>query len=306
MKLLYLIFLALIKITGAMPLQVSSFLLTRLGRIAYYLDIKHRNIAIENLKVAFGNEKSQEEIELIARKVFENLPLTFLDFCRIPKITKDNLSKFVTFENIEYVHEEIKKEKGLLLVTAHFGSWEILPHLFSLNYKPLNIIVRPLDNTALDMAVSKYRTFSGNKLIEKKNGLKHILKALQRKEIIGTLNDQNVKYSEGVFVDFFGKKACTNFVLGLISLRTDVPVIMGFIIREGLNKHRIRFEKLIDIEKGIDRGKYILDFTQAITTVTENYIRKFPEQWFWVHRRWKTKPKALSKGSKDERGSGGN
>ena len=101
MKLLYLIFLALIKITGAMPLQVSSFLLTRLGRIAYYLDIKHRNIAIENLKVAFGNEKSQEEIELIARKVFENLPLTFLDFCRIPKITKDNLSKFVTFENIE-------------------------------------------------------------------------------------------------------------------------------------------------------------------------------------------------------------
>src|SRR3989304_2018779 len=176
MNFLYLIFLVLIKIVGTMPLQVSGFLLTRLGRIAYYLDRKHRNIAIENLKVAFGNQKSQEEIELIARKVFENLTLTFLDFCRIPKITKDNLSKFITFENIEYVHEEIKKEKGLLIVTAHFGSWEILPHLFSLNYKPLNIIVRPLDNTALDMAVSKYRTFSGNKLIEKKNGLKRILK----------------------------------------------------------------------------------------------------------------------------------
>ena len=298
MKLLYLIFLALIKITGAMPLQVSSFLLTRLGRIAYYLDIKHRNIAIENLKVAFGNEKSQEEIELIARKVFENLPLTFLDFCRIPKITKDNLNKFVTIENIEYVHEALKKRKGLLLVTAHFGSWEILPHLFSLHYKPLNIVVRPLDNAALDMLVSRYRSLSGNKLIDKKSGLRHIFKAIQKKEIIGTLNDQNVKYSEGVFVDFFGKKACTNFVLGLISLRTDVPVVMGFIIREGLEKHRIRFEKPIDIEKGIDRNKYILDFTQAITAITESYIRKYPEQWFWVHRRWKTRPRVATKETK--------
>ncbi len=295
MKFLYLIFLALIKITGAIPIEVSGFVLIRLGRIVYYLDKKHRNIAIENLKVAFGKEKSQDEIRLIAWKVFENLALNFIDFCRIPKITKYNLDKFVTIENIEYVHEELKKEKGLLLVTAHFGSWEILPHIFSLYCKPLNIVVRPLDNAALDMAVSKYRTLSGNKLIEKKNGLKHILKALQRKEIIGTLNDQNVKYSEGVFVDFFGKKACTNFVLGLISLRTDVPVIMGFIIREGLNKHRIIFEKPIGIEKGIDRGKYILDFTQATTTLTESYIRKYPEQWFWVHRRWKTKPKNLSK-----------
>jgi len=299
MKFFYLISLALVKIIASIPIGIAGYLLSKLSLLVYYIDRKHRNIAIENLKIAFGKEKSRKEIESIAKKVYENLFLTFLDFCRITKITKENLSDLVTFENIEYVREALARGKGLIFCTAHFGSWEILPQLFALYQKPIKIVVRPLDNPVLDMVVSKYRSLFGNKLIAKKNGLKQILMALQKREIIGILNDQNVKRSEGVFVDFFGKKACTNFVLGLISLRTDTPVIPVFIIRESLYKHRIRFEKPIEIDKGIDRKQYIYDFTQALTTIIENYVRKYPEQWFWVHRRWKTRPKASRKNLED-------
>ncbi|OGL45092.1 MAG: hypothetical protein A2149_03080 [Candidatus Schekmanbacteria bacterium RBG_16_38_11] len=300
MGIFFIISLALVKMIGSIPVRAAGFVLTRLSLFIYYVDKKHRDITIENLKTAFGNEKSEKDIKSIAKKAYENLSLTFLDFCRIPKLTRENLNDIVTFENIDYVWSALARGKGIVFCTAHFGSWEILPHLFAISHKPFNIIVRPLDSRVLDMVVSKYRSHSGNKIIAKKNGMKHILRALQKKEIIGTLNDQNVKHSEGVFVDFFGKKACTNFALALLSLRTDVPVIPVFIIREGLSKHRVKFEKPVEIEKGIDRKKYLVDFTQAITTVIENYVREYPEQWFWVHRRWKTRPKVLIKKYKEK------
>ena len=300
MKIFFIISLALVKIIASIPVRISGFVLTKFSLLIYYLDKKHMNIAIENLKTAFGDEKSEKEIKAIAKKTFETLSLTFLDFCRIPKITKENLNDIVTFENLDYVKNALARGNGLIFCTAHFGSWELLSHAFAIYFKSMNVIVRPLDNRVFDMVVFKYRTLSGNKIIAKKNGMKHILKALRRKEIIGTLNDQNVKYSEGVFVDFFGKKACTNFVLALLSLRTDVPVVPGFIIREGLNRYRIKFEKPVEIDKGIDRKKYLVDFTQALTRVIEDYIREYPEQWFWVHRRWKTRPKVLIKECKEK------
>lgn len=280
-----------IRAIGLLPYRLMYCLFSLISRIAYCLASRHRQIAINNIKDCFHGSMTEEKAGKIAKTCFKNLALMFLDLCRMPRITKDNFREYIHFEGLENVHEAEKHGKGILVCTGHFGSWELLPHAWSLYHgRPAHVVVRPLDNKVADRVLSYFRTFTGNRLIAKKKALMPIMKALAKNDVVGTLHDQNVKKREGIFVDFFGRPACTTFAPALIGLRTGGAVIPAYIVREGINSYRIIFEKEVTAPQGMEKEEAIFYITQTITKSLENMIRKYPEQWFWVHRRWKTKP----------------
>ncbi|RMF98311.1 MAG: hypothetical protein D6734_00600 [Candidatus Schekmanbacteria bacterium] len=283
--------LYIVRFIGLLPSTLVYYLFSFFAYITFIVDKKHRIRAMENIRSAFRNEMSEKEIKKSAYESFRNMFLTFVEMCRIPRIKKKNLHKFIRFENLEYFEEAYKRGKGVLFCTGHFGSWEIMPHCFALWHKPLHIVARPLDSDILDGIVSYFRTYSGNRIIKKKNALKSMVKILKSGEALGTLHDQNVKRREGIFVDFFGKEACTSFAPAIIAIRTEAAIIPIYTVREGKNKFVMKLEKPIIPNTDNNRDDEIFKITQALTKSLEAIIRKYPGQWFWVHRRWKTKPK---------------
>lgn len=281
---------------GLIPSPAAYYVFSFLAYIAYIADSVHRERATENISFAFKKTMTEKEIKKTAYEAFRNMAFTFVEMCRIPRINKKNIERYIKLENIEYFYEALKLRKGIICCTGHFGNWEIMPHVWSLISKPAYIIARPLDNRVLDNVITFYRTYSGNSVIDKKNALRPIVKVLSAEGVIGTLHDQNVKRREGIFVDFFGKEACTSFAPALISIRTGAPVIPAYIVRDGINRYTMKVEKPIIPDLGKDRDDEIFNITQKLTKSLESIIRQYPEQWFWVHRRWKTRPKTMESG----------
>jgi len=271
-----------------MPYSAAMRLGGLLGVLAYRIDGRHRGITEEALSTSFP-EKSPEEISAIGRTVFRNLGYLAVEFICSDRLAKKPLEEVFEFVNYGSFVEAYDKGKGVLLLTGHLGSWELMAVAQSIKNPKLTIVVRPLDNPYLEDAVSRVRTRFGNRLINKNKGMREILRALGRGESIGILLDQSVAKKEGVFVDFFGRPACTNIGLALIAARTKAPVIPAFTRRVSMYRHEIIIgEELPLIDTG-DRDADILANTQAYTKVIEDFIRKYPDQWFWMHRRWKTK-----------------
>ncbi len=276
---------------GAIPSPVAYPLFSFLAYIAFIADSAHRERAMENIRFVFKESMSEKEVKKTAYEAFRNIALTFSEMCAMPRIRKENIEKYIKFENIEYFKEVKKTGRGIICCTGHFGNWEIMPHAWSLISKPAHIVARPLDNKVLDNIISYFRTYTGNSVIDKKNALRPIMKVVSGGGVIGTLHDQNVKRREGIFVDFFGREACTSFAPAIISLRTGTPIIPAYIIRTGYNRFTMRVEKPIIPDAENERDEEIFNITQKLTKSLESVIREYPGQWFWVHRRWKTKPK---------------
>ncbi len=176
-------------------------------------------------------------------------------------------------------------------MTAHFGNWEWMAATFPLLVGvPCHVVMRPLDNKFLDKLVDSLRTWTGNKTIPKRKAMARMLRLLQNGEIIGVLLDQNVDWHEGVFVNFFGELACTNLGLASLALRTGTPVLPAFNIREKNGRYRVIIEPEISLISTGDKNLDILQNTQVFNQIIEKYIRAYPDQWLWLHRRWKTRP----------------
>jgi KDO2-lipid IV(A) lauroyltransferase len=244
---------------------------------------------MDNLTYAFGHEKQPEEIEKIAQQVFINLVKVIFEVGWSLHLKESQFAEHFKVNGFRHMKNAYEKGKGVLALTAHFGNWELLTIIGAIIKFPINIVVRPLDFKPLDHFIFNLRTRFGGKIIPKERSIHTIIKSLHRGEIVVLLMDQNVDWYEGVFVDFMGHRACTSKGLALFALKTEAPVVPVFMVREK-SGFRAEFGPEIVTVKTGDRQKDIEINTQEYNRVIENYIRRYPDQWFWVHQRWKTKP----------------
>ena len=245
---------------------------------------------MRNLALAFP-EKTRRERARILRGVFTALGRQLAEVCLFPKYTLENVGKVVVYDGFENFERALARGKGVLFLTAHLGAWELSAFTHSLYGHPLHIVMRPLDNAYLDRLMRRYRTMHGNSTVDKDDFVRGLLSAMKAGETVGILMDTNMTPPQGVFADFFGIPACTASGLARIALRTDAAVVPGFTTWDpGLRKYRLRFDPAVKLIRTGNDDADVLANTALFTKVIEGYVRKYPDQWLWVHRRWKTRP----------------
>ena len=279
-----------LSVINLIPLKWRISLFEGLSRLIYALDDRHRWIALRGLTLAFP-EKDLKERNAIARSAFRNLARVAAEFFSLPRLNEKNFTRYITFEGLENFQKAYEKEKGILILTAHFGNWEWMAALFPLqSHHPVHVVVRPLDSRFLDSMVEQLRMRTGNQAIPKQKAMGQILRLLKAGEIVGILLDQNMAWQEGVFVDFFGEKACTNTGMALLALKTGTPVLPAFNIRQKDGRYRVVIEPEIPLVRTGDKERDVTENTQRFTQIIERYVRNYPDQWLWLHQRWKTRP----------------
>ncbi|MGB7133021.1 MAG: lysophospholipid acyltransferase family protein [Candidatus Sulfotelmatobacter sp.] len=279
-----------IKTLGILPRPVARAAGIALAWIIYLFHVRLRQVGMRNLQLAFP-EKSHAERARILRAEFASLGRQLAEVCRFPKYTPENIHEVVAYDAFENYECARAHGQGVLFLTAHFGGWELSAFAHSLYGHPMQIVARGLDNIYLDRLVTRYRTMHGNRIVDKDDFVRGLLAAMKAGEAVGILMDTNMTPPRGIFVDFFGIPACTASGLARIALRTDAAVVPGFTIWDAqLGKYRLRFDPALELIRTGDLEADIQANTQRFTNVIENYVRQYPEQWLWVHRRWKTRP----------------
>jgi KDO2-lipid IV(A) lauroyltransferase len=247
--------------------------LPRLRRIAY------RNLALA--LPALGPARHREIVD----GVFRSIARVLVAFAKFPAIRRDTVKEWIRCEGLEYVEAAMRQGRGVLFATAHLGNWELSAYAHALLAAPMDVVVRPLDNPWIDAAVEQRRGLSGNRTIGKQEYARAILKALAANRAVGILVDQNSAADAGVFVDFFGVKACAGVGFAKLAARSGAAVIPGFAVwEEAEQRYVLRFRPPVEITGDAARD------TQAVQSELERAIRQYPDQWLWIHRRWKTRP----------------
>lgn len=279
-----------IKVLGLMPRSLSRAFAIGLAQVVCLLHFRLRQVGMRNLAMVFP-EKSEVERTRILRGVFTSMGRQLAELCQFPKYTPENVDEVVVYDGLENYEQAYARGKGVLFLTAHFGAWELSAFAHSLHGHWLHIVMRPMDNEFLDRLLEHYRTMHGNKTVAKDDFVRGLLAAMKAGETVGILMDTNMTPPQGIFVDFFGIPACTASGLARIALRTDAAVVPGFTIWDpALQKYRLRFDPALALIRTGDLEADIAANTQTFTKVIEDYVRRYPEQWLWVHRRWKTRP----------------
>jgi len=279
-----------IKVLGLMPRRLSRAFGIIVGRAVYLLHVRLRRVGMRNLELAFP-EKSVGARRRILRAEFTSLGRQLAEVCQFPKYTLENVEQIVVYDGLENYERAYARGKGVLFLTAHFGGWEVSAFAHSLHGHWLHVVMRPMDNPYLDRMIQGYRTMHGNRTVAKDDFVRGLLAAMRAGEVVGILMDTNMTPPQGVFVDFFGIPACTASGLARIALRTDAAVVPGFTIwDEAMGKYRLRFDPTLELVRTGDLEADIVANTQNFTRVIEKYVREYPGQWLWVHRRWKTRP----------------
>ncbi len=279
----------ILRIGHCIPRAIRKGIFVSLFRLFYHAGAKNRLLALYNLQRSFP-EKDSREIIKIAKGVYRHFAIVAAEFFDMPFLTKDNIHEWVEIEGYENYVEAIAKGRGLLSIVAHFGNWELLPIAVPIYANPLHIVYRPLDNPMLDNLVEYVRTLYGNDLIPKGGSGKRIMELLKENQIIGILSDQNVAAYEGVFVDFFGRPACSGVGLAVMAMRSKAPVIAIFPARQKSGKYKVIVKPAIEAVCTDDYEADLQVNTQRFTKIVEDIVRDYPDQWFWFHQRWKTKP----------------
>ena len=277
-------------LVGALPRTLARAFGITLGLLAYALYPRLRRVGLRNLQLAFP-DKSRKEKKRILRGVYVNLGRQLAEFCLFPRYTRDNVSQVAVYEGFGNFAAADARGKGVVFLTAHLGAWEVSSFAHSLYGHPMDIVMRPLDNPYVDAMVDHYRTLHGNRTFPKQDFARGLLTALRRGETVGILMDTNMTPPQGAFVDFFGVPACTATGLARVALHTDAAVLPAFgIWDKKLGKYKICFEPALDLVRtGNDEADAVAN-TAMFTKVIEHYVVKYPDQWLWVHRRWKTRP----------------
>ena len=288
-RLEYVLAWGLLKIVGALPRPLARAAGISIAWTVYLLHGKLRRVGMRNLELAFP-EKSRGERKKILRGVFTSLGRQVAEVCLFPKYTRDNVSKTVVYEGFENFERALARGKGVLFLTGHLGAWELSAFAHSLYGYPLNIVMRPLDNPYLDRLAREYRTMHGNKAVDK-DFARGLIAAMRKGQTVGVLMDTNMIASQGVFVDFFGIPACTAAGVARVARKTDASVVPGFTIWDPvLQKYRLRFDPPVELVRTGNTEADVVANTARFTKVIEEYARRYPDQWLWVHRRWKTRP----------------
>jgi KDO2-lipid IV(A) lauroyltransferase len=279
-----------VKILGALPRSLSRALAMLLAGAVYHLHGRLRRVGLRNLEMAYPQMPLRQRRRMV-RRVFVSLGRQLAEFCMFPRYTRENVGQVAVYEGFENFDAAQRRGQGVLFLTAHLGGWEIGSFAHSVYGHPLRVVVRALDNPYLDRMVDRCRTLHGNTTFEKQDFARGLISAMRAGETVGLLMDQNMTPPAGVFVDFFGIPACTAGGIARVALRTDASVVPAFTIwDETLRKYRITFAPRLMLEKTGDLERDVVAATQLFTSVIEEYVRKYPDQWLWVHRRWKTRP----------------
>jgi len=268
----------------------------------YSLLKSRRKIAMSNLRLAFGNEKTESELKRIAKESFHNLGKNIVEFLRFPLLNKQNLWDLVTVEGRENVENARKLRRGVIVFIAHLGNWELLAPTYSALFPRTVVIAFPLKNQYLDKMVNKYRCWFGLEIIRKRLATKYVLKALKDNYIVGFIADQNAG-REGVFVEFFGQLASTARGPVAIALKTGAPLILSLDIRLPNDRHRLIITPPMKLAHTGNLDDDVACNTAKLMAELEEYIRRYSCQWMWQHDRWKTYPDAKWMSKRRQRGN---
>src|SRR5947209_15621157 len=289
-RLEYALVWAIVRSLGALPRPVARTAAMALALSVYLLNGRLRRVGMRNLQIAFP-EMPRRERRRIIRSLFWHLGRQLAEFCRFPKYSKENVSQVIIYDGVENFETARAAGKGVIFLTAHLGAWELSSFMHSLHGYAMHIVARGLDNPYVDALVTRYRTLRGNTIFDKDDFARGLLAALRNGETVGILMDTNMTPPQGVFVDFFGVPACTASGLARIALRTDAAVVPGFTVWDSkLRKYILRFDPAVELIRTGDDQADIVANTAKFTKVIEDFIRRYPDQWLWVHRRWKTRP----------------
>lgn len=280
----------IIKVLGVLPRSLARAVSIAFAQIIYLLHARLRHVGMRNLALAFP-EKTKTERSRILRGEFTSLGRQLAEVCHFPKYNLKNVNQVVVYDGFENYERAYARGKGVLFLTAHFGGWELSAFTHSLHGHWLHIVMRAMDNIYLDRMIREYRTMHGNSLVDKDDFVRGLLAAMKKSEVVGILMDTNMTPPQGIFVDFFGIPACTASGPARIALRTDAAVVPGFTIWDPvLRKYRLHFDPAVELIRTGDDEADITANTQLFTKIIEDYVRRYPEQWLWIHRRWKTRP----------------
>jgi len=271
------------------PISFGLWIGRRIGQLAYYANRKRRSIAYRNLKAAFGAELSQSDIKGIIKRMYQNLAQMLVEVLTFPRINKKYIDKYVAIDGIEHLEAAVKRGKGIIFLTGHFGNWELCSVAGAARGYPSLVLAREQKLFRLNDLLNEYRELMGCKVIKKGFALRDILLALRNNSIIGMLVDQDAG-KKGVFVDFFGRKTSTAHGPMSFALKTDATILPTFMVRQKGPYHKASIRAPLEIEKTEDQKANIRNGLQEFANMLESYIRKYPDQWLWVHKRWKSTP----------------
>jgi len=282
-----------LRILGRVPHAVARQLCGALAALCYWFWPRLRRVGLFNLRLAFPSWTDRQRRKVIYG-LFQNFGRMLADFAHFPRWNRANIEKLIIYDGFENYARAQARGRGVMFLTAHFGNWELGSFAHGVYGYPCHFVVRKLDNPLIDQLINRYRCLSGGKAIDKSEFARGILRAFGEGRAVGILIDQNMQATEGVFVNFFGRLACTTTGPARVARKTGVPIVLGLVIWDRkLGKYRLRFESVEWIKRE-DPEQEILENTANFTRLIEECARRYPDQWLWVHRRWKTRPEGES------------
>jgi len=273
----------------ALPRGAALWLGRRLGGLMGILDTRHVALAVENLRRAYPDWDEPRLLE-VARGVYVHFGLVLLDLLWLQGRSREEILKAVEVEGQEHVERAMAAGRGVIMATAHMGNWEVHGVAHGWIFGAIDVIARPLDNPALDLRLNALRGASGNTIVYKQRALARVLKSLRAGRGVAILVDQNVQAKEGVFVEYFGRPAATTTVVAALVLKTGCAVVPAQSEALPDGRYRIIYDPPLTWTPSGNRDADILRITQDVTRQIETWVRRAPQQWLWMHRRWKTQP----------------
>jgi KDO2-lipid IV(A) lauroyltransferase len=259
------------------------------GRLGYHLDARHRRVAFDNLRAAYGPQLDPRRARTIVRRSWRHFGRITFDSLSFPRFDRNAVGRIVHYEGLEHIRAAYAKGRGVLVFSGHFGHWELTALMQGFLDLPLALVARPLDNPRLERLLAGFRGLSGNRVIHKRNAVREILRPLRGGGGVAIVLDQDAR-RDGVFVPFFGRSASTTPTLALVALRTGAAVVPTYSIPHEDGTYTIVYEAAVQIAAGDDLDDDVRRITAVCTAHIERWVREHPELWLWMHRRWKTRP----------------
>lgn len=286
---------ALLALARWLPRRALAAVGSGMGSIAYRLDRKHTRVAIDNLALAFGEGLTPEDRRRIARDCWRHYGRITADAAAFPRLSAADIGTRIRYEGLDEVKAAYAEGRGVLVISGHFGHWELTAYMQGFSGLPMLMITKPMENPRLERMLACLREGSGNEIVAKANAVREVIKALARGIGVAVMIDQDARRS-GIFVPFFGRPSSTIPTVGMMHLRTGAAVVATFSYPEPDGGWRIVYERLRFPDLSGDRDRDVRRITEETTALLEARIRERPELWMWMHRRWKTPPPAESQG----------
>ncbi|MFW6380979.1 MAG: lysophospholipid acyltransferase family protein [Bacillota bacterium] len=273
-------------VARALPDRGQQYLGLALGRLVYHLPENRRQLAFNNMKQALGGDYSINEIKQKVRGVYDHLGQMLVEFILTERLDQDYIDQHIKITGLDNLEQAYSRGQGVILYSAHFGNWEWMGSLIPLLGYPMTAIVKPQHNPYFDQAITELRQYTGSRVIATGFSLRQAYQTLKNGDCLFVLGDQDAR-SQGWKLDFLGRPASTYGGVVKLARRTGAAIVPMFMVRQGWGQHHLQFlePRWIGAEAGEERQ---LELLQELTGIVEGYIREYPEQWFWLHRRWKT------------------